>query len=322
VNRMNRKYKGIFGNNSLFVLKMILILGLFPKAAFGWHDLGHMIVGDIAEKILESDKKTKDAIAEIIGIEPMSVSAIWPDLVKKDDRFKDFAPLHYLNIGDSAPQSALTALKSFQKIMQNQQSSREAKMIAYRYVVHIIGDIHQPLHVGDKSDLGGNLCKVFVVQKFSKKTSNLHAVWDGLLVELIGQSYVNQEYINGSHKVIAEKLMTEQSATLKNPQVVDIDGWMTESNNLMRKSAYPAQPIRMVNGKVVRPYCKPNDAWGTIQDKDVPTVDTKFIDERSPIVKAQLVLAGARLAAYLKETFSSSNSTGLDETKIIKELIK
>src|SRR5690606_5825151 len=153
------------------------------SSVWAWGDLGHETTGEIAEQIIAKDAKTKNAVQAILGVEPLAKAAIFPDHVRDDGRFNDFAPYHYVTIfRDSqtyTEKNALTILKKYPDILTNRKYPREAKMIALRYLVHVVGDIHQPLHVGNEFDLGGNACQV----KWQPSDDNgavrvnLHSAW-------------------------------------------------------------------------------------------------------------------------------------------------
>src|SRR5690606_26393967 len=119
--------------------------------------------------------KAKKFVRQIVGIEPLSTSATWPDQVRSDSRFADyetFASYHFTTIPygytfDTIPSTRLvkkdshTILSKVPKLLLDPNVSIEIRQIWYRYLVHVVGDVHQPFHVGSGWDRGANLCKIY-----------------------------------------------------------------------------------------------------------------------------------------------------------------
>ena len=126
---------------------------------------------------------------EILGPgESLDEAANWPDEMRSDPAVfwqKTSTPWHYVTLNgityDHAPPEgdALEALDHFSKVLQDPNASLADKQTALRFVVHLVGDLHQPLHVGKCCDRGGNDVKV----TWFGKPTNLHAVWDSALVD-------------------------------------------------------------------------------------------------------------------------------------------
>ena len=177
---------------------------LMHSQAFGWGDLGHETVAEIAERILSSDSKTKIAIQGIIGVEPFGISATWPDAARNDERFAEFAPYHYLTIyrdNRVSEKSALTVLKKYPNILTDLKAPRESKMLAIRYLIHVVGDIHQPLHIGNEFDRGGNFCQILWQKDPARPgvSKNLHSVWDSTLVDQVSENFKNSTRFSGKY---------------------------------------------------------------------------------------------------------------------------
>ena len=128
-------------------------------------------------------------IEQILGPgESLDEAANWPDDMRSDPApfwQKTATPWHYVTLNgiiyDHAPPEgdALEALDQFSKTLQDPNASLADKQLALRFVVHLVGDLHQPLHVGKCCDKGGNDVKV----TWFGKPTNLHAVWDSALVD-------------------------------------------------------------------------------------------------------------------------------------------
>src|SRR6185437_16951518 len=148
----------------LVVIALALVLS---NLAFAWGDLGHQAVGEIAERNLTPE--AKKMVQSILGVEPMAVAATFPDKVRSDPRFKDFTPYHFLEIPDGydyenmpaserAEKDAHTIISQVPALLKDPKVSRDRKMTLLRYLIHVVGDVHQPLHVGNARDMGANLC--------------------------------------------------------------------------------------------------------------------------------------------------------------------
>nr|WP_281300724.1 MULTISPECIES: S1/P1 nuclease [unclassified Iodidimonas] len=176
--------------------RMIALLGvswlglsLIAAPAFAWGKTGHRVTGAIAERYLSQEARA--AISALIGTESLAQASSWPDEMRSDpDPFwQDVAgPFHYVTVpkGTSyhvknAPQSgdSFTALAQFSKDLTDPETSLAIKQRALRFIVHIIGDLHQPLHVGNGTDRGGNDVKL----TWFRKESNLHRVWDSEMID-------------------------------------------------------------------------------------------------------------------------------------------
>ncbi len=166
-----------------------LLLALAPAPALAWGKLGHRVTGQIAEAHI--GKGTKAAIVSILGAEDLAEASTWPDDMRSSPEpfwQKTASPWHYVTVpagkhyhevGAPPEGDAFTALGRFARTLRDPKASRDEKALALRFVVHIVGDLHQPLHAGNGLDRGGNDVKV---QWFGRAT-NLHAVWDSDIIE-------------------------------------------------------------------------------------------------------------------------------------------
>lgn len=194
--------ENIFYKHIVRNIALLLIL-LIPVAAFSWGTTGHRVVGEIAQRHLT--KKAKKELQKIIGQETLPLWANWADFIKSDTThtWDHASKWHYVNMpGNLGKDEFINGLKQLQgenlytqiKEMSAQLKNKslpvEKRQIALRFLIHLVGDLHQPLHVGRQEDLGGN--KISVTW-FDKQT-NLHSVWDNSIVEF--QQYSYTEYAN------------------------------------------------------------------------------------------------------------------------------
>lgn len=177
----------------LFITQYLFALGV----------TGHRVVAEIAQRHLSS--KAKKELSRLIGKESLAMWSNWPDFIKSDTThtWDHASRWHYVNIpGNLTKENFVQQLKNQQgenlytqihamvKQLKDKSLPVQQRQIALRFLIHLIGDLHQPLHVGREEDLGGNRITVYW---FEKKT-NLHAVWDGDLIDF--QKYSYTEYAN------------------------------------------------------------------------------------------------------------------------------
>lgn len=221
------------------ILLMAQCAALFASGpAFAWGKIGHRVTGAIADRYLSDEARA--AIAEILGPEGLAEGSTWADFMRASP--EDFwqlesSPYHYVTIpvgqtyadAGAPPQGdAITAIHQFTRTLKDPAASREEKALALRFIVHIIGDLHQPLHAGNGTDRGGN---DFAVTYFGRE-SNLHRVWDSGMIDDEQLSYSEMT------EWLAQKITPEEVAewTDINPVV-----WAMESA-AVRDTIYPDDP--------------------------------------------------------------------------------
>jgi S1/P1 Nuclease len=315
---------GININCGSRVLFLAIAIFVSTEKALAWGDLGHETVAEIAERIIAKDQKIKIAVQAIIGVEPLAVSATWPDKVRNDERFDDFAAYHFIteykNPLEKSDKSALAILQKYPNVLTSPSAPREAKMIALRYLVHVVGDIHQPLHVGNEFDRGGNYCQVLWQPDLKKPTVkvNLHSVWDTNLVDYIAakvKSQLKEPVKYFSYRQLADGLTLKHKKLIDENlgQTIDIAKWVRESSDLRKSNVYPD-----AMAENARPYCK--EKREEINQNSIPVLDGLFAEQKAEIAEKRIVLAGARLATMILKIFSESKTHAPVEQEILNML--
>lgn len=206
----------------------ILVLALvIPALTFGWGKNGHRIVGQVAMKHM-TKKALKNAMV-VLGDEDIAISANWMDFIKSESKYDHMKPWHYVTIPDTAhyhgaPEEgdAYEAINKFIEELKTKNFSVD-EAYALKCLIHIVGDVHQPLHVGNGTDRGGNDVKV----KFFWQKSNLHRVWDSGIIDKEQLSYT--EY--------AEWIDTATQDEIAKWQATPVMDWLLESKE-MRPMVY------------------------------------------------------------------------------------
>lgn len=258
-------------------VKKITILFLFlylPFCSMAWGVLGHRIVGQIADTYLT--KKTKREIFKILGNESVAMTSNWPDFIKSDPAYKYLDNWHYINFKSGLDETTLknylatdTLTDAYTKVnwligqLKNKELEQDKKIFYLRLLIHIIGDIHQPLHIGRPDDRGGNNVKV----NWFKDPSNLHTVWDSKLIDFQQLSYT--EY--------ASSINYTTKALRKEWQAEPISDWIWQSYQHAEKIYADTKPDSNLSYEY----------------------NFKFIG----VVNQQLLKGGVHLAGLLNEIF-------------------
>lgn len=202
-------------------LKICLLFSplFLPIKSNAWGLLGHRIVGQIADSYLTS--KTKTEIIKILGFESIAIASNWTDFVKSDPAYKFLSTWHYVNIKSGltfnevdSTFNADTTINAFTKtnflireLKTNKLLPIDKKIMYLRILIHLIGDLHQPMHLGKIEDRGGNAIKV----KWFNDDVSLHQIWDEKLI-----SYQELSY-------------TEYAAAINNTTLAQRNAWQKQT---------------------------------------------------------------------------------------------
>jgi len=257
----------------LIICTFILI---FPSVSYAWGTTGHRVIAEIAERNL--DKRTKKEIGKLLDNQCMAYWANWADFIKSDTtgRWDHTHIWHFVNAPSnlsrenyiltvkSIPQENLySQIPYLEKILKDKAYNKDQKKEALIFLIHLIGDMHQPMHVGREEDLGGNK---ITVTWFGQQT-NLHRLWDSTLIDYEKYSYT--EYATVLNVVDNDKKREMQSGTM--------DDWFFDS------------------------YCIANQVYGLSKSGDELSYGYNY--KVRAIVDEQLLKAGLRLAKYLNDLF-------------------
>jgi len=172
---------------------LVLSLTIFTHAAWGWGSQGHKIVAQVAENNLTA--KAKLAVAKVLKGQTLADVANWADSIRADADWAHTKPWHFVDIPDgedygtaehSHEGDIVTAITEMIAVIKSSTTTALEKENALKFIVHFVGDIHQPLHVGRPDDRGGNSTRV----KFEGKSTNLHSVWDSAFIKKSPLSHV------------------------------------------------------------------------------------------------------------------------------------
>ncbi|MEK7354821.1 MAG: S1/P1 nuclease [Bdellovibrionota bacterium] len=228
---------------SKFILVATLLISVH---SFAWGPIGHRAGGLIAQENLTPQAKVE--VAKLLGKENLGDVANWADEIKSGSQYKQAIWYHFEKIEDddtyietlqATPEAArkrgglMAAILLSEDILRSKKASTLDKTVALKFLVHFVGDLHQPLHSGRPADKGG---VTLPVTWFGMQTS-LHGVWDSRMIKTGHEDIFTraaQRADDGA--TYAEYLQTE----LKNTKVdtkTHIEGWLEESMAL-RLGAY------------------------------------------------------------------------------------
>lgn len=197
------------------ILAVLLIYA--PAQTMAWGLLGHRIIGEIAGTYLTG--KTSREIKKILGNESLAMASNWADFIKSEPAYNYLGSWHYINLPAGLEQSRLeqilktdTTVNAYTQILflsselKNKSLSPDKKLMYLRLLIHIVGDLHQPMHTGRLEDLGGNRIQV----NWFGQPANLHQVWDSDLIDSQRLSYTEYaKAINSIDKAPLLQLLNE-----------------------------------------------------------------------------------------------------------------
>ncbi len=168
--------------------RIILFLAalLISSNVNSWGIIGHRTIGLIAENHL--NKKASKKIKALLGHKTLALVSIWMDDERSNPDFQHATDWHWVTIPDGMtyeqteknPNGDIIAkIDEVIASLKKGGLSKEEEIIQLKILVHLIGDIHMPLHVGREDDMGGNAIKV----RWFGRDSNLHRVWDSEIID-------------------------------------------------------------------------------------------------------------------------------------------
>jgi len=251
---------------------VVILLTINFDVAYGWGHQGHRVIGYVAEFNLASE--SKKIIAEEFNIKSLANVANWADKVR--GRRKHERRWHYSNIKEKEltyvvardcpdKNCVIEKIKEFSRVLKNNKILFHKRKEALKYLVHFIGDIHQPLHLGNRKDRGGNKIRL----DYLGRKVNLHYLWDGGLIDWGKNSF----YKYAEH--LSNKLIESEKLEWLDTNVND---WANESRLLALDYAYPFDSEGLSKAYIVR--------------------GREILDQR-------MVQAGVRLADLLNQTFKT-----------------
>jgi hypothetical protein len=276
---------------------------LATQAAFAWGPQGHRTIGAIADRLLTPEAHAavlqilvddRDKFGNPSGRTTLEAVSVWADEVRGTPAERP--TWHYDDVpicgtfdqarDCPAGQCNTEQLKRLIGVLGDAHAPARERNEALKWVVHLVADIHQPLHAADNADHGGNLVPVALEGVHTRGRENLHRAWDSDLVQLALHSHGRQQPPRDIESLAAEARNLEREVGQGSP-----DGWARESNNLARNVAYHY----------------PGFACSGLP-QGIVVLDAGYLDDAELVVRERLLLAGARLANLVNSTLARAPS--------------
>lgn len=240
-----------------------------PSAAMRWGPMGHRIVARVAATRLSPEAAHE--VSRLLDGGTLASVANWADSFRVTH--PETGPWHYVDIPTwessynaerdcKDRKCVIEALTDQIAILGDKRRSKDDRAQALKFVVHFMGDMHQPLHAGERADKGGNDVKL----TFNGNASNLHSVWDSGLLNATGESE------DALVATITARLATR--GDLREMASGSITDWAVESHDYARDVVYRFLPPSLV-------------------------LDSSYLREVRPVLEDRLLRGGVRLAAVL-----------------------
>ncbi len=275
----------------------------FCTPAQAWWDYGHKTIAKIA--MMEVSPRTRAEILRLLRRAPQLATptcpaasiedaSVWPDCIRAmGDRFSYTANWHYQNVNICRPfdqragcpdgNCVSAQIERNLRLIKNRNLPARERLAALAFLVHFVGDMHQPMHSGDRADRGGNGFPAF----YSRIRTNLHSLWDGYLAERSISTPASDA------PGIRAEYAPEREA-MRQGAVAD---WAQEAWEVSRRFAY---------GSMMTDPC------GELPSQP-PVLSQPQIAELVPIVRRQIARGGLRLARLLDEAFAPAPATAPPE---------
>lgn len=268
-----------------FLIALVSIAALFnTTAAFSWGPTGHDVVAAIAEAHLTP--KTQEALDKILGGHSIVYYSSWMDGIQNspywETGYKQTKTWHYANVDkgetyqsmkkNEAGDVVVATERLVSELKNNYENLTDSMRADYvKMIVHMVGDMHCPMHAGRLSDLGGNRTKV----RWFGRNTNLHSVWDSKIVE----SARNWSYSEWRDQLDRPN-RGQEDEFYESVSGGTIEEWFVET---------------VENAAVIYEYVEGKE--------ENPNLSYQFVHDFSPMLENRLLVGGYRLAYVLNSIF-------------------
>ena len=278
----------VFCNLMRKTVLLVLLAGCLP--IYAWGPEGHTLVAQIAEAELTPQVRAR--VLEILGPgKTMASVSSWADEVRNSRR--ETAPWHYIDIPIDKPHldmardcangdCVIAKIEQFRDVLKNPATPPDQRREALMFIIHFVGDMHQPLHCSDNNDHGGNGVRIV----FSGRPGNLHGLWDSGMLQRIG-----------TEEALLPGMTREAEHHRKKWAKGTVRDWAEESHKDAQKTVY---------GKLPKlPHAQPAPVPGAtsaLPPAPPVTITPMYEHKADPLIVGQIERAGVRLASLLNST--------------------
>lgn len=265
-------------NRPIFTKSIIAIFLILTIALISWGGAGHRTVASVAERHLLPN--VTNVVSAYLEGQQMTDVASWADEVRDQPEYKHTAPWHFLNlplglnhddfikfVNGQTNDNIYSAILKAEETLQDNSAAVKTRQDALKFLIHFIGDAHQPMHVSRKEDKGGNTIQV----RFDNKGTNLHSLWDSKLIE--------HEHLNDAGLTTAcDKATPDEISKWQNDAPIE---WLWESYQISSQLYSEAET-----------------------NKDI---DEAYYNKWIPVIHQRINQAGIRLAGELNRIFKNEH---------------
>jgi len=275
----------------MFTQLLTCLLSFFTPTVYGWGTIGHMAIAEIAQNNLTT--VASKYISSIIPNGNMSDVANWPDQKRNLPQWRWTEPLHFIdtpdwscdyikerdcynNLGDFE-YCVDGAIQNYTSLLKETPTNTNSDYL--KFIIHFVGDIHQPLHCGFKSNSGGNSIKVH----FNNHLVNLHSLWDSQLIE----KRINDDFNNDYNLWIKYLQQNTYHYNLTDDCIGCSQLWGNISANLACSNAYVLSD-------------------GITKIKNGDYLDDDYYKINIDVIERQIIYGGYRLADLLNYLYNDN----------------
>lgn len=330
----------------VLISSLVLCFCLCVDLVDGWGKVGHEIIANLAYGLLS--EKAKNAVDQLLDVKnmeesetPMGSVASWADRMRYTSEFHWTSPLHFVDIRDKempngcvSPDEchfefkrdcahdmcAVSAISDLTNKLSNHlrgksQLNKVTKAQALKFLVHFIGDIHQPLHVSRQSDKGGNEIQVSLPIKTDRllyndrentllKKANLHSVWDDVIIDFA----LSKQEVPTHHQNIQERIILFQKSISENILTPDFNSQVackTAHGDNKCPSIWAQESLTLA---LTEAYVDEHGTQIISGDK----LSLEYYNTRLVIIQNQLATSAVRLANTLEDIYGDPNHVYLE----------
>jgi len=312
----------------IFACLLLFVVMSLPAPARAWGCKGHQVVALLAEKLLNpralamakkilADGPIDPSLSRYCkegGTDPLADASTWPDDIRSIR--PEASPWHYIDIPrgtklydvekfcDPKEGCVTRAINDDLAILRSADSDPRKRADALRFLIHFVGDLHQPLHAITNNDQGGNCVPVAFFDilpqvrnpQAESYAPNLHGVWDTNILERATSGKTVDQVASDLDQSFQRKMAGWQKGK------ANIDAWAWESYQLAVKNVYGKMPVRI-------PVEAPQPITSCVDDNHISARMLKLNEHLAepyqnmavPVVRKRLAQAGARLALLLNQ---------------------
>jgi hypothetical protein len=315
-----------------FAVLASIVLGTSLNAplAHAWGCKGHETVALIAEKQLTPEAKElvfrlltgnpiDPQLKRYCGTavsDPMGDASTWADDVRND---RKNGPWHYIDIPRGASKGLLerfcgnqgcvvSAIAEQVAILKDQSANGARRAEALRYIIHFVGDLHQPLHSTTNADEGGNCVPLKYFRREPHERGhgfapNLHSLWDSAILERDSEGADPSEYAGMLLGTFAGSIEAWKKAG------IHVDDWVWESHEYAESTAYGALMAKVaIEPNVPVHSCTDDNNIGERLLHQHITAGDGYQQQAAPVVERRVAQAGTRLALILNDAGRTKDS--------------